>query len=124
MTELNVMESSGDQPAPEGKLVVNGDTLVVPVADGRKLTLKYPGPLAQYKLVRAMGPEEADNARLCRMYMPLIYLGAIDETPVLLPTSLLQIEALIERLGHKGLFALQEGVKAFDQADETDQAKK
>lgn len=124
MTELQVNASSGDQAAPE-KLVLNGDTLIVPVKDGRKLTLTYPGPLAQYKIVRAMGPVESESARLCRMYMPLIYLSAIDDMPVLLPTSLLQIEALIERLGHKGLAALQEGVKVFDtNEDETEEAKK
>ncbi|WGS53582.1 hypothetical protein LFL96_21225 [Paraburkholderia sp. D15] len=124
MTDLNVTQSSGDQAAPEGKPTINGNTLVVSVKDGRKLTLTYPGPLAQYKLVRAMGPVESENARLCRMYMPLIYLSAIDETPVLLPTSMLQLDALVERLGHKGLAALQDGVQVFDASDETEEAKK
>lgn len=121
MTELTVTESSGsaavaaDDNAP---LEVVNNSLVVPVADGRKLTLTYPGPLAQYKIVRAMGPTESENARLCRMYMPLIYLSAIDNEQVFLPTSLLQIEALIDRLGHKGLSALQKGVGIFDARDE------
>jgi hypothetical protein len=124
-TELNVTETSGAAAAVQPLTIVNG-TLVVPVKDGRRLTLTYPDPLAQYKIVRAMGPMDADNTRLCLMYMPLIYLTAIDETPVLLPTSLLQIEALIGRLGHKGLAALKAGIKVFDAADEeaVDEAKK
>jgi hypothetical protein len=123
MTELQVTETSGVAADPQTP-VINGDTLVVDVRDGRKLTLTYPGPLAQYKIVRAMGPEEAENTRLCRMYSPLIYLSAINDDPVYLPTSLLQIEALIGRLGHKGLAALSQGVKIFDAQDEIEEAKK
>jgi hypothetical protein len=125
MTELNVTETSG-APASEQPLTIVNGTLAVPVKDGRQLTLTYPDPLAQYKIVRAMGPADADNTRLCLMYMPLIYLTAIDQTPVLLPTSLLQIEALIGRLGHMGLAALKKGIKVFDAADENgiEEAKK
>jgi hypothetical protein len=124
MTELIVTEKSGDQLASDGKPVISGGTLVISAKDGRKLTLTYPGPLAQYKLVRAMGPVESENARLCRMYMSLIYLSAIDSAPVFIPTSLLEIEGLIERLGHKGLAALQEGVAIFNAEDEIEEAKK
>jgi hypothetical protein len=122
MTELNVTQTSGDAATIEP--VLNGDTLVMPVKDGRKLTLTYPGPLAQYKLVLAMGAEAADNTRFCHMCLPLIYLSAIDGAPVFLPTSLLQINALIERLGHKGLAALKEGITFFDEKEDTDGAKK
>lgn len=125
MTELNVTETSGDKPADE--LVISGDTLSVPVGDGRTLTLSYPGPLAQYDMVQAMGPEAADNARLVRMFLPLIYLTAINGEAISLPTSLLQMRGLVTRLGHKGLAALQRGVKVFDARDESElveQAKK
>jgi hypothetical protein len=118
MTELKVTETSGAAPA------INSDTAVVDVADGRKLTLTYPGPLAQYELVLAIGNEASENTRFVNMCLPLIYLSAIDETPVMLPTSLLQVKALIGRLGHKGLVALAKGVKLFDEKDDVDAAKK
>lgn len=125
MTDLNVTETSGDTPSVE--LVINGDTLLVPVGDGRTLTLSYPGPLAQYDMVQAMGGEAANNTRLVHMFLPLIYLTAINEEKISPCTSLLQMRALISRLDHKGLNALQRGVKAFDERDEKDlaeQAKK
>lgn len=125
MTELNVTETSGDKPSDE--LVINGDTLLVPVGDGRTLTLTYPGPLAQYDMVQYMGPEASENGRLVLMYMPLIYLTAIDDQRLSPCTSLLQMRSLVDRLGHKGLQALQRGVKAFDERDKkeaTEQAKK
>ncbi|CAE6838248.1 hypothetical protein [Paraburkholderia nemoris] len=118
MTELNVTETTGTAPA------INGDTAVVDVVDGRKLTLTYPGPLAQYELVLALGSDASENTRFVQMCLPLIYLTAIDETPVQLPTSLLQVKALIGRLGHKGLAALAKGVKLFDEKDDVDAAKK
>lgn len=125
MSELQVTETSGDKPADE--LVITGDTLSVPVGDGRTLTLTYPGPLAQYDMVEAMGPTAADNARLVRMYLPLIYLTGIDEQKLTQCTSLREMRGLVTRLGHKGLAALQRGVAAFDQRDESglaEQAKK
>ena len=125
MTDLNVIETSGDKPSDE--LVINGDTLLVPVEDGRALTLTYPGPLAQYDMVQAMGAEAADNGRLVRMFLPLIYLSAIDDQRISPCTSLLQMRSLVDRLGHKGLNALQRGVNAFNERDEkeaTDKAKK
>ena len=125
MTELNVTETSGDKPSDE--LVINGDMLMVPVGDGRTLTLKYPAASAQFRMVQYMGPEAADSARLTRMFSPLIYLSAIDDQPITMCTSLLQMYALVDRLGHKGLMALNRGVRIFDERDEkefVDQAKK
>lgn len=125
MTELNITETSGEKP--EADLVINGDSLTVPIGDGRTLTLSYPGPLAQYDMVDAMGPRASDNARLVRMYLPLIYLTAIDDQKLTQCTSLLEMRGLVTRLGHKGLAALQRGVNAFDQRDEqglAEQAKK
>lgn len=128
MTELQVTETSGDDAAAaKDVLVITGDTLTLPVGDGRNLTLTYPGPLAQFDLVNAMGADAADNARLVRMFLPLIYLSAINDEKIPPASSLNQMRALVQRLGHKGLAALQRGVKAFDERDESeavDAAKK
>jgi hypothetical protein len=125
MTELNVTETSGATPSEE--LVIAGDALSVPVGDGRVLGLTYPGPLAQYDLVQYMGAEAAENGRLVRMYLPLIYLTSINEERITPSTTLREMRGLVARLGHKGLAALQRGVKVFDARDENelvDQAKK
>lgn len=125
MTDLNVTETSGDKPSDE--LVISGDTLLVQVGDERTLTLTYPGPLAQYDMVQAMGADAADNGRLVRMFLPLIYLSAINDQRISPCTSLREMRGLIDRLGHKGLQALQRGVNAFNERDEkeaTEQAKK
>jgi hypothetical protein len=61
------------------------------------------------------------------MFLPLIYLTAINEERLSPCTTLLQMRGLVSRLGHKGLAALQKGVKVFDARDENElveQAKK
>ncbi len=86
--------------------------VVVTDAQGRKITLKKPGILAQYRLVEALGAERADNNRLYMMVMPLTYVAAIDGDPVVLPANYLQMEALIQRLDEAGLEAVMKGAEA------------
>ncbi|MEN7527025.1 hypothetical protein [Cupriavidus sp. DL-D2] len=83
--------------------------VVVPDAKGRKLTLRRPGILAQFRLVEAMGPEAASNDVYRFMCMPLLYLVAIDGEPVPPPTNKVQLEALIQRVEEDGFAAIQDG---------------
>lgn len=78
----------------------------IPVEDGRTLTVRKPGVLAQYRLIEAVGPEAAANQTYMQMINPLLYLGAIDDDPVHLPVSKREVEALIYRLDDDGLGAL------------------
>jgi hypothetical protein len=71
---------------------------------GRKLTMRKPGVLAQYRLAEALG-ELASNQTYMQMCNPLMYLAAIDGDPVVLPSSKLQVEALIQQLDDDGLAA-------------------
>lgn len=73
---------------------------------GRVLSVRKPGPLAQYRILEAVGPETAANTTYMQMVNPLLYLGAIDGDPVHLPTSKREVEALILRLDDDGLGAL------------------
>lgn len=95
------------------------------VADslGRVITLKNPGVLAQFHLIRALG-EDAENRVYVRMVMPLIYVSAIDGEMVLPITKKSEIDAVIKRLDEHGIAATLEGMeKHFGLSDpEADQA--
>lgn len=71
-------------------------------ARGRRLHMRKPGVLAQYRLTEALG-DLASNDRYAQMCLPLIYLGSIDDEPIFMPKSKLEIEALIQRLDEDGL---------------------
>lgn len=75
-------------------------------ARGRKITLRKPGVLAQFKIVEAVGPETAANQTYMQMVNPLIYVGAIDGDDVFLPATKREVEALIQRLDDDGLAAV------------------
>jgi hypothetical protein len=76
---------------------------------GRRITLRKPGPLAQYRLVEAAG-ETASNAVYMQMALPLIYVSMIDGSPVPPVQNKAQLEALIQRLDDSGIQAVMEGV--------------
>lgn len=77
---------------------------------GRRITLKKPNVLAQFKLVRMMG-ESAKNSAYMAMVSPLTYVTAIDGDPVALPMSERELEVLIQRLDEAGFLAVVEGIQ-------------
>lgn len=83
---------------------------VIPLSDGRKLHVRKPHILADWRLVEAVGPELAMNDRYMQMCQPLKYLGQIEDpetgTRSVAFESKLQIEGLITELGEEGLDAL------------------
>lgn len=85
-------------------------------ARGRTLTMKKPALLSQFRLTDAMGPESAENGAYRAMCMPLMWLTAVDGEPVNLPTTKLEIEALIQRLDEDGFLALQTGIYKYNEA--------
>ncbi|SOY56857.1 hypothetical protein [Cupriavidus taiwanensis] len=85
--------------------------------NGRQITLKKPGILAQFRLVEAMGPDAAENAVYRTMCMPVIYVAAIDGEPIIPPTSKLELEALISQLDEAGLMAVQLGMAKVEGGD-------
>ena len=72
---------------------------------GRVITLKKPGVLAQFELIKVLA-EHAKNSVYVNMVLPLIYVTAIDGEPVFQPTSQLQINGLITRLDEDGIEAI------------------
>lgn len=84
---------------------------------GRAITLKKPGPLAQFRIVEAVGANSAENRTYMNMVLPLIFVTQIDEEMVITPATKGEIEALIQRLDEEGLAAVMDGVnKHFSSA--------
>lgn len=73
---------------------------------GRRLTLRKPDVLAQYRLVKIVGGETAKNEVYMGMIMPIIFLAEIDGDPVFFPRTEGELEANIVRLGEEGLEAV------------------
>lgn len=76
----------------------------------RAIRLKKPGVLAQYRLIELLG-ESAKNEVYMGMVLPLIFVTAINDAPVYLPTSKIQVEALIQQLDEEGIAAVMQGVQ-------------
>lgn len=79
-------------------------------SNGRSITLKKPGVLAQYRLIELLG-DSAKNEVYMAMVLPLIYVASIDGHPVPAPTKKVEIEALISRLDEDGINAVMLGVQ-------------
>jgi hypothetical protein len=84
--------------------------VVVDDARGRKLTLKKPGLLAQFRITEAMGPDAAENGAYRAMCLPLLWVVAIDGDRVNPPSTKAEIEALIQRVEEDGFVAIQVGI--------------
>lgn len=94
---------------PTEQLVAAQNTFEVKDTRGRAITLKKPGVLAQFRLVEALG-DSAQNTVYMGMTFPLLYVSAIDGSPLNPLTNKLQVEALIQRLDEEGIAAVVEGV--------------
>lgn len=76
---------------------------------GRKITLKKPSMLMQYKLVEILG-ESAKNDTYVAMVTPLLFVIDIDSLPVHRVNDKRQIDALIDRLDEEGIEAVMQGI--------------
>lgn len=90
-------------------------------ARGRKIVLKRPGPLAEYRFVEILG-QSASNDRYLSMTLPLLYVTSIDGEAIPAPVNKRELEALIKLLDEPGLAAVTEGLqKHFAPKDEAAQ---
>lgn len=100
-----------NKETPSEQLIANAAQEVkITDARGRKITLRKPGVLAQYRLIEAVGPDTARNTVYMNMTLPLIYVSDIDGAIVPAPTTKAQVEALITRLDEDGINAVVLGV--------------
>lgn len=86
-------------------------TVDLTAANGKKIKIKRPHVLAQYRLVEALG-EAAESRVYLRMCIPLLYVAAIDGVDVHAPNNKREVEGLISRLDEAGIAAVSEAIEA------------
>ncbi|WP_435475848.1 hypothetical protein [Variovorax sp. GB1P17] len=83
---------------------------IVKTDDGRTITLKKAGILAQFKMVEMLGEKASMNGVFMNMVFPLMYVSAIDGEPVSRISTRNELDALITRLDEDGIAAVVKGV--------------
>lgn len=104
MAKVTVHETPSQQI-----LAKAAETFDVKDATGRVLTLKRPNVLSQFRLIEAIG-DSAKNEVYYGMVSQLIFVTAIDGEACHPPTTKLQVEALISRLGDDGVITVIKSV--------------
>lgn len=94
----------GPRPSEEIVSQANEVTYVVD-ARGRKIGLKSPTLLAQFRLVELLG-ESAKNQTFMGMVLPIVMVCEIDGHAVHPPSTRAQLDALISRVDNDGLAAI------------------
>lgn len=107
------------------KLTRNEDgTVDVTATNGKRIKIKRPNVLAQYRLVEALG-DAAESRVYLRMCLPLLWVGEIDGAEVRTPSSKREVEGLITRLDEAGIAAVTEAIEEhFSSKDDASLAKK
>src|SRR4029077_7944925 len=67
------------------------ESIDVTDTNGRVITLKKPGVLAQFRLIEMLGSASAKNEVYVSMVLPIIYVSAIQGDPVAQPATKLQL---------------------------------
>lgn len=112
MTDLKVTLHESATAAPMQQVTRDANfQVVVDVDDGRKVTLRRPGVLAQFKMIEMLGPEASMNSVFVNMVFPITYVIAIDGEQVSRITTRPQLDALIQQLDEAGVKAVVEGVQ-------------
>lgn len=75
-------------------------------AKGRSLELRKMTVLDQARMLRAIGPKQAENQPYVQLVECACMVSAIDGVPALMPTTEQTIDALLGRLGDDGIAAV------------------
>lgn len=115
----NAVEAPSKQVTRDANFTVDVET-----SDGRKITLRKPGVLAQFKMIEMLGGAAAANDVFVNMVLPVTFVVAIDGDPVSRITTRPELDALIQRLDEAGIRAVMEAVPAnFGQQQDPEDAK-
>ena len=99
----------GETPS-QATLKAASELVYVTDAKGRKLGLRRLPFLEEFRIVEALGAERAANTTYMGMVNPLLYLAEIDGEAIDIPRNHRQVEALIQRAGREGFFAVVAGI--------------
>lgn len=89
---------------------------------GRRIVLKRPEPLTEFRFVELLG-QSASNMTWLNMVMPLIFIVRIDDDDCPPFARKSEVDAMIQRLGRPGLLAVASGIKKHfpELAEDADQ---
>lgn len=105
---------------PSQQVIATNEPVVVIDSTGRKITLKKPAVLAQFRFVSALGAD-AENRVYMGMTLPLLYVAAVGDEPVNTFFKKFEIEALIQRLDDHGIAAVMKGVRQHFKGPDDDE---
>jgi uncharacterized protein YbjT (DUF2867 family) len=111
MTTVNVRKKSAPAADTPSKELVKkaAEAVTIDTPNGLTVTLKKPGVLSQFRLVKILG-EAAKNQVYVSMVIPITFVTAIDGKPVSYPNTEREIEATIQRLDEDGVTAVMNAV--------------
>jgi uncharacterized protein YbjT (DUF2867 family) len=111
MTTVNVRKKAAvvaDTPSKE--LVKKAaEAVTIETPNGLTVTLKKPGVLSQFRLVKILG-EAAKNQVYVSMVIPITFVASINGAAVNYPNTEREIEATIQRLDEEGVTAVMNAV--------------
>jgi hypothetical protein len=90
---------------------------------GRRLTIRSLTALDKLRILKAAGPDLALNQPWLAMAILASSVTVIDDIPVPQPSSEIQIEALVGRLGDSGIEAIAQALETLSEGDQSEQVK-
>lgn len=109
--QMKPAEATSPQPAsgqtPSQQVLARaGKTFETTDAKGRRLTLRKPSPLAEFRFVEMLG-SAASNDRYFAMAIPILFVVKIDDEEIMAPARKSEFEAMVKLLGEEGIAAIQ-----------------
>ena len=93
---------------------------IITDGDGRRLTIRRLNALERLRLFKAAGPLLAQNQPWLGMAVIACSVAAIDDVPMPPPTTELQIETMIGRLGDAGIAAIAQALQQPNEPSSAD----
>jgi hypothetical protein len=108
---VNVRKKSAPVADTPSKELVKkaAEAVTIDTPNGLTVTLKKPGVLSQFRLVKILG-EAAKNQVYVSMVIPITFVASIDGKQVNYPNTEREIEATIQRLDEEGVTAVMNAV--------------
>lgn len=111
-TVSNVRKGKAEAPkneTPSQQLIAKADSaVVIETPNGFSVTLRKPGVLSQFRLVKMLG-DSAKNTTYVSMILPVTFVSHVNGLAVSM-NSEREIEALISRLDEDGIASVMQGV--------------
>ena len=114
-TKLRVSDTPA--PSPSQEIVDESQRVVeITTATGRKISIRKPGMLSQFRLIEMVGGDTAQNQVYMAMALPLFWVTELDGEQVLPPKTKRELEALIQRVEEDGISAIVDGISEHFEA--------